>query len=373
MTERKCVLYLNMRFLAQRITGVQRFAYEITKVLDKLLENCPEIKIIGLLPNVLIYSGYDLTCYQNIKLKKCGKLTGHLWEQFKLPWYSRGKPLINLCNSSPILKSNKYLVLHDAIFMTKLDSQKWWFKLWYRLQMLSNKLSCKKWYTVSHFSQGEIVRLLGVDLDKIEVLGNAPSLSSCKSPTNSSKISNKLEGTRFFLMIASNSRRKNTELVAREFAGNPLLSEIKLVIVGGVFSNLGEVKLPDAENIVQFGYVADNELVSLYQNAQGLIFPSLYEGFGIPVIEAMGLGCPVIVSNIPVMHEICGEAGLYFNPENADGLVNHLLQLQNDTCYSSQAKQVIQQSYNYSWVKFAKIMLDSIITSEKTNESSNSS
>lgn len=362
-----------MRFLTQRITGVQRFAYEITKELDKLLASCSEIKIIGLLPNAPIYSEYDLANYQNIKLKKCGKLTGHLWEQIELPWYSRDNPLINLCNSSPILKSNKYLVLHDAIFMTKLDSQKWWFKLWYRLQMVSNKLSCKKWYTVSHFSQVEIVRLLSVNLDKIEVLGNAPSLSSCKSPTNSSKISNTLEGKRFFLMIGSNSRRKNTELVAREFADNPLLSEINLVIVGGVFSNLGDVWIPCADNIIQLGYVADSELVNLYQKALGLIFPSLYEGFGIPVVEAMGLGCPVIVSDIPVMHEICGESGLYFNPENADGLVNHLLQLQTDTYYSSQTKQVIQQSYNYSWAKFAKIMLDSIIMSEKTNESSNSS
>ena len=87
----------------------------------------------------------------------------------------------------------------------------------------------------------------------------------------------------------------------------------------------------------------------------------------------MGLGCPVIVSDIPVMHEICGEAGLYFNPDNADGLENHLLQLQTNIYYSNQAKRVIQQSSNYNWVKFAKIMLDSIITSEKINESSNSS
>lgn len=362
-----------MRFLTQRITGVQRFAYEITKALDKLLEDYPEVEFIGLLPNASIYSEYDLTNYQNIKLEKCGRLTGHLWEQIELPWYSRSYPLINLCNSSPVFKSNKYLVLHDAIFMTRFDSQKWWFKLWYRLQMLSNKLSCKKWYTVSHFSQAEIARLLAISLAKIEILGNAPSLSFWKSPDNNQQINNHIERKKFFLMIGSNSRRKNTELVAREFADNPLLSEINLVIVGGVFSNLGEVKLPDADNIIQFGYVADNELVSLYQNAQGLIFPSLYEGFGIPVVEAMGLGCPVIVSDIPVMHEICGEAGLYFNPDNADGLENHLLQLQTNIYYSNQAKRVIQQSSNYNWVKFAKIMLYSIITSEKINESSNSS
>src|SRR5262249_26954971 len=131
----------------------------------------------------------------------------------------------------------------------------------------------------------------------------------------------------YFLAIGPTYPHKNFEFLIETY--NELNSEIKkshrLLIVGGLKGYLGEIKRLvnelNLENNVKFlGYVPAEELPSLYQNAECLIFPSLYEGFGFPLVEAMACGCPVLASNTSSMPEICGDAAIYFDPTNKQSL-----------------------------------------------------
>lgn len=355
------LIYLNMRFLTQRITGVQRFAYELCCELDKLVVNYPQIKIVGLLPKRPIQAQYDTSKFSAISLKVCGKFGGHLWEQLELPFFARRGHLINLCNVAPLLHFNQSLTLHDVIFMTNLDSQKWWFKLWYRLIAWFTSRLARHVFTVSEFSKFEIIRYLAIAPSRITVLGNGASLSNYAYQDEViSRLS--LTNQRYFLIIGSNSARKNINLVTSLFASTAELSHVKLVVVGGNYANLGAVNQVTAPNIIYTGYVSDGELRSLYHYAQALIFPSIYEGFGIPVIEAMAESCPVIVADIPVMHEVCGDCAIYFDPYQAEDLKRKLVEsiesnYQNLNSFKFMASQCLTK---YQWNIFAKKIISQL-------------
>lgn len=355
-------IYLNCRFLTQRITGVQRFAFELCRALDLLLLHKLDIQVIGLLPKKsLIQVQYGEVPFQQIKLYKCGIFKGYAWEQLELPWYSRGDHLINLCNVAPLLKFNQSITLHDVIFMTGFDSQKWWFKLLYRFIATRTSNAANHVFTVSQFSKREIIRFLDIETEKIIVLGNAANLNEYPYEDNIlDKFS--LSSKSYFLMIGSSSARKNTSLVVNLFAEQDNFKSITLVIVGGRYANLGAESRVNAVNIIYTDYINDSELRSLYHHAQALIFPSIYEGFGIPLVEAMSENIPLIAASISVVHEVCNESALYFSPYSTKELEEKILMLINNRELSLQLTELGRLRLgNYKWDKFAKILLDTIV------------
>jgi len=121
----------------------------------------------------------------------------------------------------------------------------------------------------------------------------------------------------FFLTVGSNSIHKNLNVILdalKHFKND----EFNLVIAGGNFKRVfQETNIEVPSNVIQLGYVTDNELRSLYENALAFIFPSKYEGFGLPVLEALSFGCPVICSNAASLTEVGGDAVTYFDPNDA--------------------------------------------------------
>lgn len=306
-------IYINARFLTQKTTGVQRFAIEISKQLKLLL---PGVTFIS--PKNIIQK--ELADY--FEVETCGNFTSHLWEQIELPIFLKKKKnplLINLGNTAPLFYKNQLVSILDLSFII---NPKWFsksFSLFYSFVIPKIAKRSLRIITISENSKKDIVEIIGINESRIDVL-------YCDVPSefranNHLKLPN-IYGD-YILAVSSLDPRKNFGRLIEAF--NKLnLPTIKLVIVGSVnkvFSDVNIKKLIQDNQLITFtGYVDQDELPSLYKNAKLFIYPSLYEGFGIPPLEAMICGCPTIVANVASLPEVCGDASYYVDPYKIDDI-----------------------------------------------------
>lgn len=302
------MIIINGRFLTQGITGVQRFAHEIVRELDNIV-NPGEYKIIA--PKNIIYKELK---YKNIEIETCGTLTGHLWEQIELPFYvkkNKGK-LLNLCNTAPIINPG-IVVIHDI--QTKVHpeffSKK--FAIWYNILNYFNIKNAEKIITVSEFSKNEIIKYYEVSKDKIEVIYNGWQHMDRIKQDDSILDKVNVKNQEYILGVSSMNPNKNFKYILGLAKLHP---EYRFVIVGKKNSNIfKDGSIEELKNLIWTGYVSDEELKSLYANSKAFIFPSFYEGFGIPPLEAIACGCKnIFVSNTSCLPEILEDKVYYINP-----------------------------------------------------------
>jgi len=341
-------IYVNSRFLTQKITGVQRYAIEISKQLKQLY---PGIDFVA--PRNIIYT--NLAKELNVKI--IGKHTGHLWEQYDLPKYLKkeGNPLLlNLANTAPLSYKNQLVTIHDLAFLRN----PLWFskKFYYYYKFLIPRIARKslKVVTVSEFSKKEIVDLINIDGEEIRVIYNAVSAKFMER----SKKSTSSEYGKYILAVSSLDPRKNFMNLVLAF--NRLkLQDTKLIVVGArhrVFADAGIEEVAGyCDNIVFIDDVIDDELlVGLYKNAVCFVYPSLYEGFGLPPLEAMACGCPTVVSNADSLPEVCGDAAYYVYPHDVDSIADGMHKvLTNDDLRQSLVKKGFERVALFSWERSA--------------------
>lgn len=339
-------IYINGRFLTQRITGVQRYAREIVGALDKLLlEKNSDVEWCILSPTNIIE---DLPT-KYIKRKKCGKLTGHLWEQIELPYYAKDGYLINLCNCAPLIKKNQLVAIHDAAIAAFPQAYSWKFRIWYRIMCSVCGQRADKIVTVSQFSCSELHKYFNIDKEKIKVIYNGIDHMDRIEADDSIIEKLNLSGKDFVLSVGSRNHRKNFTLVLK---AAKLMPTINFIIVGGtdksVFANDVYEKLP---NVTYTGYITDEKLISLYRHAKVFVYPSLYEGFGIPPLEAMLQGCPTIVSKCASLPEVCGSYAVYCDANDPVDLAKCIEKIKNN---NGIREGVIKK---YSWHNSAEQLL----------------
>ena len=321
----KGIIYINGRFLTQSITGVQRYAREMTLALDQLFHKDGfETPVVLIAPS---HTVSDLKL-KYISFTTCGYLSGHLWEQIELPLYTKNGFLINFCNCAPLLKREQIVAIHDASVAAFPQSFSFFFRMWYNFMysVLGKKLN--RIMTVSHFSAEEISRHYNIPKKNFVVTYNGSD--HLKEITADASVLGKIAAMKeqYVLAVGSKNPSKNFSLI---LAAAEQLSDIHFVIAGGgnnrIFQGVEKKELP---NIKYLGYVTDRELVALYRNAKIFVYPSLYEGFGIPPLEAMVQGCPVIVSDKASLPEVCGDAALYCSTTDSDLLVRQIGELWNN-------------------------------------------
>ncbi|TYS17743.1 glycosyltransferase family 4 protein [Rossellomorea vietnamensis] len=316
-------LYINGRFLTQKVTGVQRVAEEIIKDIDRYLisgavENQFEFTIL-----VPKNSLKDLKL-KKVKVKEIGVLQGHLWEQLLLPLYTIGRPLINFCNTGPIFKRKQTVFIHDAAVFMKPEGFSKIFVIWYKLLFRLLSLCSNQIITVSNFSKEELQKNILSIRNEIEVIKlGVDHIENIQSDNGILERFN-LKKDGFLLAVGSLHPNKNFEVLLssfdqmKEFEGD-------VVIAGGIDKKVISKEISEfGGKIKHVGYVSDEELCSLYSNAKVFIFPSIYEGFGLPPVEAMKLGCPVIASNAASIPEICQDGAIYFDPKNSAELIEKI-------------------------------------------------
>jgi len=351
-------IYLNGRFLTQRITGVQRYAIEMVKAWDQIyLTNGTAEQYILLIPPDTEHALHLNT----IEIKQVGHLHGHLWEQLELPFYARDGFLINLCNCAPILKKNQTVTIHDAAVFACPDGFSFLFRLWYRVMFSCLSACLPMFFTVSEFSKKELNSYLGISLDRIHVTYNG--LEHIKKNISKDVFQQiGLEDGRYILAVGSVNPNKNFSLILRVAEHMP---EYHFVIAGGGNGTVFQQQTMDVPDNVKFlGYVTDEELFVLYAHASCFLFPSLYEGFGIPPLEAMTFGCSVVASNSASMPEICGDAAIYCDPDSPEewGRAIRSLLKENSEVRDLLKKNVDVVTSQYSWAVSAKRMLEIILS-----------
>jgi glycosyltransferase involved in cell wall biosynthesis len=350
-------IFINGRFLTKTITGTERFAMEMTLALDALLgEQIQPPSVTILAPK----GASRPSALSTMDFKICGTHQGHLWEQWELPQAARHGLLLNFTNSGPVLQSKQVVVIHDALVFRWPENYTFFYRSFHQLlgRILAHRATIM---TVSTFSQHELATVFKLPISKLRVLSNGHEHLLERKADETVLDRLKIRDQSFFMVLGSPSPTKNHARAIEAFQ-HLNRSDIKLVIVGSAKATIfrSEAK-GSTENIIMAGRLSDEEIVSLYRHAVALLFPSLYEGFGIPPLEAMTQGCPVIASHIPPIKEVCGEAALYFNPMNPLEMAEKMREMLNN---SAQREALIQQGreryLGFSWKKSARQLLDSI-------------
>lgn len=288
-------IWINARFLTHQISGVERFAIEICR---ELIAINPNIKFIA--PSNIVQQ--DIA--KEFNVITCGKRKGPLWEQLDLPKFLKkldSPLLLNLCNSAPIFYNNNIVTIHDLAF---LENPKWfsfYFRTWYKNMIPQIVKKAKHVFTISKFSKKELQEKLNVPASKMTIIYNGLSseLIDYKNQNEAPQTR-----TKTILSVGSINPRKNITALINAF--NLLdLKDYELLIAGASHANFGKEKFELKNNKVKFlGYVTDEELWELYQKVGLFVFPSLYEGFGIPILEALYFDCPTIVGDLDVYKEV---------------------------------------------------------------------
>jgi glycosyltransferase involved in cell wall biosynthesis len=175
----------------------------------------------------------------------------------------------------------------------------------------------------------------------------------------------RLELTRdaYCVIVGSLDPRKNLQRVLDAIARLGHLGEVKFVIVGGknsrIFSSAGAEHAVHSRQVVWAGFVSDAELKALYQNAGCLVFPSLYEGFGLPPLEAMYCGCPVIASARTSIPEACGSAAMYCDATSTDDIAEKIAQMMGDANLRQRYRSAgLQHAREFRWESAAQQVLE---------------
>ncbi len=346
------MIVINSRFLTQNITGVQRFAIEISLRLKKALGN----EVLFLSPNNIVQTDYA----KQLDAQVIGKRTGHLWEQIDLPLYLHkiGKPLlINLANMAPILYSNKISTIHDVAFLAFPQTFSKGFLYSYRFLIPKILKTSKHIITVSNFSKFEIMKAYQTKESQISVVYNAVNNDF------SYKENKTLKQEKYFLAVSSLNYRKNFKAVLQAFEiYTKSKHNEKLFIIGDIQnSNFKGINIEDYKNHPQIkflGRVSDKELIEYYSNAIGFIYPSLYEGFGIPPLEAQKCNCPVLLSDISPLKEVFKDSGIYCNPYDINDIATKMAFLVENTDVYIQKGTLNTQ--RFSWDKSVESLISII-------------
>ena len=343
-------IYINGRFLTQPMTGVERYAYSMCKAMARLQQPFTIV-----CPQAPIHKDYDVS---GLTIVHYGIGNSHFWEQCVLPLFFLGKKdylVLSFTGLGSVLIRHKVMTVHDLSF---LYNRSWFSKAyywWYRIMTPLAIKTSRHLITVSQFSKQEIMRFYPfIQEEQISVAYGA--VDSTRFHRLSSVPATEHP---FALAVSSIDPRKNFPMLVKAFKG---IEGCLLYIVGKqnhVFSQQNglDEELP---NVRFLGRVSDEELTRLYNQAACFIFPSIYEGFGLPLLEAMTCGCPVLASDIPVFREVCGDAAIYFNPYDETSIRNsiaHFLRLDKEEQKKLQTAGY-EHAQRYSWEQSARSIID---------------
>ncbi|MDZ4848012.1 MAG: glycosyltransferase family 1 protein [Pirellulaceae bacterium] len=352
-------VYINGRFLTQKITGTQRYCREVMLALDEELANREEFRVFRWV--LLVPSGTIVPKLERIEVESVPGFKGNLWEQWTLWQKSRMSILLSFGMTGPLLHRNQIITVFDASVYRVPDAYSWRFKLWYKFMIRWIVKRSRSIFSACEYAKTECVRYFGARSEQVCVTSAGwQHLDRIEEVSNDEIL--KLVGNKpFVLAVSSPTPNKNFRLVveAMQKIGQ---APFAFVVAGSVNPAIFGGAQNHSELAKYLGYVTDEQLKALYRKAICFVYPSRYEGFGIPPLEAMSLGCPVLASEIGAVKEVCGDAVTYFDPHSADQLAEKLLAIAS----APDAKEVwgkrgMERAKLFSWRNAAKRVADHLV------------
>lgn len=359
---------INASMLDERPTGVGVYTYNIANALFELL-NAEGGR------QLTVFTPADGCLNKNMKLvripgivqsSRYGKLAAiarFFWNSFVYPF--KGKHydlLINTTSHGSFTLKNQVITIHDLLSL-QYNNISWHQRIYFRylLPLLVSK--SRLVITVSNATKQEVMRHLNCPAEKIQVVYNGYNRNVyTPEPEPARRILQTYQVNNYILAVGPTYPHKNFELLVRAYAGldEQTRNNYPLVIAGGMKPYVNKIKLLVDELSLQqqvhfLGYVPVDLMPALYKEARLLVFPSLYEGFGFPLLEAMACGCPVLSSNTSSMPEVCGDAALYFNPMDEQALCANLdLLCKNEELRLKLRVKGLERARLFSWEQAAQ-------------------
>jgi glycosyltransferase involved in cell wall biosynthesis len=319
-------IIVNGRFLSRRVTGVERYVREMLYCMGERLPI--------------------------IQAKKWTRLTSSpIWEQFYLPTEVRSDEILwSPANTGPIFIKNQILTLHD---ISPLEHPEWFsssFTLWYRLIIPQLVKIVRHIIVPSVYVRSKIIKRFSLPNSKVSCIPGGVDL--CKFHPEANRIRNL--PANYILFVGSVQPRKNLHRLLEAWKQiTPNHPALFLLIAGGTNNNFRTPTFDGRLERVHFlGYAPDEDLPGLYAGASLFVLPSLEEGFGLPILEAMACGTPVIASRAGALPEVLGDAGVLFDPKQPSSLAETLkICLREQNLRQSMVEKGLARAESFTWEK----------------------
>jgi glycosyltransferase involved in cell wall biosynthesis len=363
-------IVVNGRFFAQPRTGVQRYGLETLRALDQLLSQHPQFLEGHRWELALPHDAVDLPLLENFEYCTLQFFTGHAWEQLSLAAFARGSYLINFNYSAPLFKRTQLVTVHDASVRTHPQTYSWAYRLWSNLLVRTLAARAHSAMTVSHFSAQELRRHFGLKRNDIVIAREGWEHVRAAAAIDEAAVLRRygLVSGGYLFAVGSLKSNKNFGVIPRalRLLGGSL--KLPLAVAGGRDARVYQgTEAAGLDGVNLLGFVPDEELNVLYRHASWFIFPSLYEGFGLPPLEAMANGCPVLAAHAASIPEIYGDAVLYFDPNDPASLAACLRDVTTrpdaPALRETLKQRAVARMAIYRWDANARILLDHLVRS----------
>lgn len=322
-------IQVNGRYLHQRVTGMQRYAREIVSRLADAMDV--------------------------IQPRQEGKgVRGHLWEQMVLPSRLNKGLLWSPSTTGPLAVKHQVVTIHDTAFVDQPQCFTRAFAAWYQYLVPRLARRVRKIITVSNFSKERIADYCRIPLDKIVAIHSG--VDPRFQPVEPSRVEETRQRlglpAQYVLFVGNLEPRKNLLRLLQAWHTLPHQQlGLSLVLVGTkqhVFRDIGLTEPPQAVHFA--GYLDDADLPTVYSGAEMFVFPSIYEGFGFPVLEAMACGVPVVCSNNTSLPEVAGTAAHFIDPYDIESIADGILRVaQDETLRATLREAGLANAKRFTW------------------------